>query len=119
MFAGSTLEREPGHPGRDRGRQVARGDIESGGEPGEVEADTTAHRDHVTLEARADPERRHGNVILAREGEDLRDGLGRLGIDDEVGPVGCVEGEVGRVQVALGVAVADACRADRSRKCVA
>ena len=49
-----------------------------------------------------------GHAALARDREDARDLLRRGRVDDEVRPLRPVEGHVGRVQVALGVAVRDA-----------
>ena len=76
--------------------------------PREIEADAALRRDHVAFEARAGAERRHRHAALARDREDARDLLRRGRVDDEVRPLRPVEGHVGRVQVALGVAVRDA-----------
>ena len=57
--------------------------------------------------------------MRARDREHLRDVVGRLGVDDEVGQVGRVEREVARVQLARGVAVADAIGAERGLELVA
>ena len=62
----------------------------------------------MALEARAGAERRHGHATLARDREDARDVLRRGRVDDEVRPLRPVKGDVGGVQVALGVAVRDA-----------
>ena len=88
--------------------RVARGDLEDPVQPREIEADPAADRDDVALEARAGAERRHRHAALARDREDARDLLRRGRVDDEVRPPRPVEGHVGRVEVALGVAVRDA-----------
>ena len=108
MLAGGALERHPGHARLDGRAEVARRDLENPVQAREVEADPAARRDHVALEAGAGAERGHGHAALVRDREDARDLLRRGRIDDEIGPLRPVEGDVGRVEVALGVAVGDA-----------
>ena len=90
--------------------QVGGVDGEDGVHPGEVEGDAAVERDHVPLEARPGPERRHRDPVLVREREHRDDVVGRRRVDDDVGAVRTVEREVAGVEVALGVAVGDAPR---------
>ena len=116
MLTGGALEREPGHSGLHGRRQVLRRDVEDAIESREVETDTAMDGDHVALETGAGPERRHGNQVLVREREHERDVVGRARVDHEIGPVRCVEAEIGGVEIALGVAVADAIGAEGSQQ---
>ena len=108
VLAGRALERRPRHARLDGRAEIVRGDLDDPVQPREIEADAAAGRDHVALEARAGAERRHRHAALARDREDARDLVRRGRVDDEVRPLRPVEGDVGRVEVALGVAVRDA-----------
>ena len=82
--------------------------------PRQVERDAARHRDHVPFEARARAERRDGNAVLVGEGEHRGHLGGALRLDDDVGSVRAVEGDVARVEVELGLAGRDTSRvADR------
>ena len=75
--------------------------------PAQIEADAACERDHVSLEAGPCAEGGHGDAPLVCELEDARDLQRRGWVDDEIRPAGSVEGQVGGVQVALGVAGRD------------
>ena len=108
MLAGGTLERSPRHARLDGRAEIARRDLEDPIHAREIEADAAARRDHVPFEARAGAERRHRDAALAGNRHDPRDLVRRRGVHDEIGPLRPVEGDVGRVEIALGVAVGDA-----------
>ncbi len=108
VLAGGAVQLHPGDAGLRDGGEVAGGERQDPVHPGEIERDAALDRDHVPLEARARGERRDGDAALVGERQHACDFLRRGGVDDEVGPVRVVERQVGGVQVALGVAGADA-----------
>ena len=108
VLARRALERRPRHARLHRRAEILGGDLDDPVHPREIEADPAPGRDHVALEARAGSERRHGHAPLARDRQDARDVLRRGRVDDQVRPPRLVEGDVLRVEVALGVAVRDA-----------
>jgi hypothetical protein len=120
VLAGGTLERRPRHARLHIRAEIARGDLEDPVQAREIEADAAAGRDHMTFEARAGSEGRHGHPALARDREDAGDLVRRGRVDDQIRPLRPVKGDVGRVEVALGVAVRDPpVLAERPDECVA
>ena len=120
VLAGRALERRPRHACLDGRAEILRSDLHDPVQAGEIEADAAARRDHVALEARAGAERRHGHPAVAGDRHDARDLVRRGRVDDKVGPLRPVKGDVGRVEVALGVAVRDArVLAERLDECFA
>ena len=108
MLAGRPLERSSRDARLDGRAEILRGDLDDSVHPREIEADAAPGRDHVALEARAGAERRHRHAALVRDREDTRDLFRRGRVDDQVGAPRAVKGHVGRVQVALGVALGNA-----------
>ncbi len=108
MLGRGALERATCDAGLHGRREVGRGELEDPVHPSEVERDASRDRDHVALEARADPEGDDRHPVLVGEREHRRDLRRRERVHDEVGSVGPVEGDVLGVEVAVGVAGRDA-----------
>ena len=106
MRAGGPVQLQPRHAGLDDREVVVRVQFEDAVEAGEVERDAAGDRDHVALQTRGGAEGRHRDASLVRPGEQRRDLGCPFGVDDGVGPVRRVVGEVARVL--LEVRVADA-----------
>ena len=66
------LQRQPRDAGLHGRRQVCRRDLDDPVEPRQVEADPASNGDHVTLEARARPERRHRDPARPGDHQHLR-----------------------------------------------
>ena len=71
--------------------------------PRQVEADAARHRYDVPLQARADAEGSHGDLLRGGELEDADNVLRRRGVDDEIGAVRRVKRHVLAVQIAIGI----------------